>query len=164
MVRRRNARHAHAQPCRRDLGAVQKVGAQKANRDKEVEHEHEEGRRDLRAVVGFRERGRNGQCKHARRHADAREHEELAAPKPVDGEEGDEAGEEFPGEGSAGEDTGGFGVEAEALLEDDLGHALTFTSLKRVWILAYGRVCGDQVTSAHLLQELQEDTQREAIE
>ena len=124
MIRRRNARHAHAQPRRRHFRTVQKVRPQETDRDEEVEHEDEEGRRDLCGVVGFRERGGDGEREHARRHADAGEHEELAAPEQVDGEEGDEAGEEFPGEGAAGEDAGGFGVEAETLLEDDLLYVL----------------------------------------
>jgi hypothetical protein len=34
---------------------------------------------------------------HAGCHAAAGKHEELATPETVDGEEGDEAGEEFPG-------------------------------------------------------------------
>lgn len=97
MIRRRNARHTNPQPRRRNLRTVQKVCTKEADRDEEVEHEHEKCRRDLCGVVGFREGGGDGEREHARRHADAGEHEELAAPEPVDSEEGDEAGEEFPG-------------------------------------------------------------------
>jgi hypothetical protein len=97
VIRRGNSRHTDAQTRRRDFSAVQKVCAEEANGNEEVEEEYEQGGGDLRGVIRFGERGGDGEREHARRHAAAGEHEELAASEAVDGEEGDEAGEEFPG-------------------------------------------------------------------
>lgn len=120
MIRSRNTRHGHPQPRGRNLSAVQKVGAEETNGDEEVEQEDEEGRSNLRRAVALGEAGGNSERQHAGRHTRTAEHEELAATKAVNGEEGDEAGEELPCESTAGEDAGSFAVEAETLLEDDL--------------------------------------------
>jgi hypothetical protein len=120
MVRSRNTRHSNSQSCRSHFRTVQEIGTEKSNRDEEVEQENEESGRNLSRVVGLGETGSNGEGQHARCHADSGEHEELAATEAVDGEEGDETGEEFPGEGATGEDAGGFGVKTETLLENDL--------------------------------------------
>jgi hypothetical protein len=120
MVCSRNTRHADSQPCRRYFRTVQEVRTEEANRDEEVEHEDEEGGRNLGRVVGLGKAGSHGERQHARCHADTREHEELAATEAVDGEEGDEAAEEFPGKGATREDAGCFGVKTETLLKDDL--------------------------------------------
>jgi hypothetical protein len=53
MIRRTYARHAHAQPRRRNLRAVQKVRAQEPNRDEEVERKHEESTGSLCRFIAF---------------------------------------------------------------------------------------------------------------
>jgi hypothetical protein len=59
----------------------------------------------------------------------APKHEQLAASESVDGEEGDEAREEFPGQGAAGEDAGDFRIESQTLLENDLVKCVSTTGL-----------------------------------
>jgi hypothetical protein len=120
MVRGGNSRHSNSQPRRRHFSTIQEIGTEESNRDEEVEQENEQSGRNLSRVVGLGEAGSHSERQHARCHADSGEHEELAATEAVDGEEGDETGEEFPGEGATGEDAGGFGVKTETLLENDL--------------------------------------------
>jgi hypothetical protein len=97
-------------------------------------------------MVGLGVARGDSQGKHARCHTGAAEHEELAAAEAVDGEEGDEAGQELPSQRATREDARRLAVEAEALLEDD------------------GRVGRDEVATAHLLEELEEDAKRETVE
>ena len=129
-----------------DLSAVQEVGAEETNGDEKVEEEDEERGDDLSWLVALRVRRGNGKSQHARGHTGAGEHEELAATEAVDGEEGDEAGQELPGKRTTRQNAGSLRVEAKTLLEDD------------------GGVGGDQVGTTHLLEELQEDAEREAVE
>lgn len=117
----RDTGHRDTEAGGRDFGAVEEVCAQEADGDEEVEEEDEQCGDDLCGLVGLGHRGGDGECEHARGHAGAREHEQLAAAEAVDGEEGDEAGQELPGQCAAGQDARGFGVEAETLLEDDGG-------------------------------------------
>lgn len=120
MVRGRDTSHGDTEPGRRNFSAVKEVCTEETNGDEEVEEEDEERRGDLRGLVRLGEAGGDGESKHARGHASAAEHEELAATETVNGKEGDEAGEELPGKSATGEDAGCLAVEAETLLEDDL--------------------------------------------
>jgi hypothetical protein len=83
----------------------------------------------LRGAVRLGEGGCHGQGKHAACHTGAAKHEQLAASESVDGEEGDEAREEFPGQGAAGEDAGDFRIESQTLLENDLVKCVSTTGL-----------------------------------
>jgi hypothetical protein len=74
----------------------------------------------LGSLIRLREARSNSESQHARSHAEAAKHEELASSETIDGEESDEARKEFPGQRTAGEDARGFAVEAETVLEDDL--------------------------------------------
>ena len=58
---------------------------------------------------------------HAAGHAEAGEDEERATAEAVDGEEGDEARQELPGQAGTGEDTGELGAHSQAVLEQDGG-------------------------------------------
>ena len=138
--------HGNTETGRCDLGAVQEVGAEEADRDEEVEEEDEQSGGDLCSLVCLRVRGSDCQGQHARGHTDAGEHEELAATEAVDREEGDEARQELPGESAARQNARDLAIQTETLLEND------------------GRVGGDQVGATHLLEELQEDAEREAVE
>ena len=142
----RDTSHGDTKTGRCDFCTVQEVGAEETDGNEEVEEEDEQCGNDLRGLVGLGERRGNGESQHARGHTGTGEHEELAATEAVNGEEGDEAGKELPGERTTGEDAGSLRVEAKTLLEDDRG------------------VGGNQVRTAHLLEELQEDAEREAVE
>lgn len=105
MVCRRDTSHAHSQSRWRHLRAVQEVRTEEANGDEEIKQEDEECRRNLRRLVVLWKTGCYSEREHAGRHTGAAEHEELATAKAVDGEEGNEAREEFPSQCAAGEDT-----------------------------------------------------------
>ncbi|KAJ8119046.1 hypothetical protein OPT61_g95 [Boeremia exigua] len=142
----RQTGHGDAETCGRDFSAVQEVGAEEADGDEEVEQEHKQSGHDLSSLVGCRPRGGNSESQHAGSHASAGKHEQLAATEAVDGEEGHEAGQELPGKCATRQNARSLCIEAETLLEDD------------------GRVGGDQIGTAHLLEKLQEHAERKAVE
>lgn len=146
VVSGRDGGHGDSEPDGGDFGAVEEVGAEETDGDEEVEGEDEEGRSGHGAGVGVGEAGADGERHHAAGHAEAGEHEERAAAETVDGEEGDEARQELPGQAGASQDTGELGRHAETVLEQDRG------------------VDADQVAAAHLLEQLEEDAEREAVE
>jgi len=81
-------------------------------------------------MVRLWEAGSYGKGHHATRHAHTTEHEQLPATESINGEEGDKAGEEFPGEGAAAEGARRFGIHAKALLKDDLEMVSIFAKLE----------------------------------
>jgi hypothetical protein len=128
----RDGCHGHAQAHGRDLGAVQEVGAEEADGDEEVEGEDEEGGGAHGRAVLVREARADCQRGHAAGHAEAGEEEERAAAEAVDGEEGDEAGEELPGQAGAGQDAGDLGAHAQTVLEQDGGVDADEVAVSRV--------------------------------
>ena len=112
--------HGHTKTGGGNFCAVQEVRAKESDGDEEVEQENEEGRGNLSRSVALGEAASNCKRQHATCHTGTTEHEKLAASESVDGEECDEAGEEFPGQSATAENAGGLAVHTKALLEDDL--------------------------------------------
>lgn len=166
VVRGRDGGHRDAELHGRHFGAVEEVGAEEADGDEEVElvpeslvsiwrarveagatyEEDEEDAGDSCRIVRTRVSGGDGQRQHATTHAGAAEHEQRPASVAIDGEEGDERAQKLPGQGASDEDAGQLSVQAQLLFEDD------------------GCVDGDEVAPRHLLIELQQDAEAEAIE
>lgn len=113
--------HGHSEPHRGDFGAVQEVGAEETDGDEEVEHEDEESSSTHCGAVLTREAGADREGHHAACHAETGEDEERAATETIDGEEGDETGQELPGQARSGENTGELGAHAQTVLEQDGG-------------------------------------------
>ena len=161
----RDGSHGDAQAHGRDFGAVQEVCAEEADGDEEVEGEDEEGGGAHGGAVLVGEAGADGERHHAAGHAAAGEEEERAAAEAVDGEEGDEARKELPGQAGAGEDAGDFGAHAQTVLEQDGGvDADEVAICELVWGSVSLRVGYYHVPSAHLLEQLEENAEREAVE
>lgn len=137
--------HGDTEPDGGDLGTVEEVSAEEAEGVEGVEEEDEEGRHDGGGVV-LAEAVGDGEDDHADAHAGAADHEDGATAETVDGDEGDEAAQELPGHGAGGEDAGQVGVHVEVLFEDGR------------------RVHGDQVTTAHLLEELQRHAEPKPVQ
>jgi len=159
----RDGRHGHAEAHGRDFGAVQEVGAEEADGDEEVEGEDEEGGGAHGRAVLVREARADRERHHAAGHSEAGEEEEGAAAEAVDGEEGDEAGEELPGQAGAGEDTGDLGAHAQTVLEQDGGVDTDEVANNLLVWISTGSERIYHVPSAHLLKQLEKNAEREAV-
>ena len=139
---------------RHDLDGVQPGHALPADDKKGDEHEHEDGRGDLRGRhIGRIQRVRlakpthNGQHDHGSGHAGGTEHEEgAAAPELVDAHDGDEGGEGAFGGDAGGQETGHPAGVPELGEEDE------------------GAVLHEQVDAGELLAALDEAGQDGAVE
>lgn len=118
MIRHRKAGHSHPQARRRNFRDVQIIAAHESNRREEVEQEDEEHRRILRRLVALGHATGDGQGRHAERHTSSTKHEELSATKAIDREEGNEGGEEFPGQAGARENPCRLAAEVQTFLKD----------------------------------------------
>jgi hypothetical protein len=157
--------HGDAEAHGRDFGAVQEVGAEEADGDEEVEGEDEERGSTHGGAVLVREARADGERHHAAGHSEAGEEEELAAAEAVDGEEGDEAGEELPGQAGAGQDAGDLGAHAQTVLEQDGGVDADEVAICLLVLGLMMRLGTNyHIPSAHLLEQLQEDAEGEAVE
>lgn len=116
-----NGSHGHTEAHGRDFGTVEEVAAEEADGDEEVEGEDEEGGRAHRAGVGVGEAGADGERHHAAGHAEAGDDEQDAAAEAVDGEEGNEAGQELPCQAGTGQNTRELRGHAQAVLEENGG-------------------------------------------
>lgn len=96
VVRRRDGRHCHTQSNGSHFRTVEEITAEEADRVEEIEEEDEDDGGDGRALVICAAAVGDGQRNHANRHASAADHEDDSTAEPVDGEEGDEAADEFP--------------------------------------------------------------------
>lgn len=117
VVCRREGCHWHSEARGRDFGDIEVVAPQKADGNlgggtvsaaaqvryiyisrskaaaatyEEIEQKHKKYRSNLSGLVRSWETVGDGECCHAHGHAESAEHEELAASKAIDGEEGDE--------------------------------------------------------------------------
>jgi len=145
MVGGRYTRHGDSQSDGSNLGGVQEVGTEETNWDEEVEQEDEQHTDDLGGQIRSWKGCGHSQTSHASRHADTAEHEDSSASEPVNCEEGDEAAQELPGQAAARKNTRSLGAERKTLLEND------------------GRVHRDEVRTAHLLEELENDAEQETV-
>lgn len=146
MIRSGDRRHGNTETDGSDLSAVEEVGTQEADGDKEVEEVDEAASSNLSGPVRGVERSGDGQADHANAHAGTAEHEDSATTETINGEEGDERGQELPGQSTAGQNARQFGAHAKVLLEED------------------GSVDGNEVGAGHLLEELEEHAESEAIQ
>lgn len=145
MVSSRDGGHGDTEAQRSNFSAVQEVGTEEADRDEEVEEVDEATGGNLGAVV-VRHGGGDGEGDHAERHAGTAEHEDGTAAEAVDGEEGDEGRQELPGQSAARQDARQLSAHAKVLLEEDAG------------------VDGNEVGAGHLLVELEQNAEHEAVE
>lgn len=146
MVGRGDRVHGDTQVHGGDFCAVQEVSPQESKGIEGVEQEDKECRGNGRRVIGCREARADGEAGHAQGHAGTADHEHGAAAQPVDGPERHEAGEEFPCQRARSKDLRESCAELEVLLEDGR------------------RVDRDEVSTAHLLEELEGETKTEAVE
>lgn len=119
VVGRGNRGHGHTQADWRNLGTVQKVGAEESNGHEGVEEVDEDTGGDLGRLVLGTHGGADGQGDHADAHAAPGDHEDGAASEAVDGEEGDEGRQELPGQRAASKGAGVLGGHAKVGLEND---------------------------------------------
>ncbi|KAI6772962.1 hypothetical protein HG530_003920 [Fusarium avenaceum] len=146
MVGGRDGRHGHSQAERRNLSTVQEVGAKETDRDEGIVQVNEAASSNHSRLVLVTERSTDGEGDHAARHTSTADDEDGSTTEAINGEEGEERGQELPGEGSAGESLGGLSIHTEILLEENVG------------------VDADEVGAAHLLVELEKETENESVE
>jgi len=118
---------------RRNLTRIQKRHSKESHREKQRIHEDERASStdSFQIFCAWR----RGACDdgHAGSHAECGDDHEFASAETLDGENTNGRADGLPGEDASGDNTGGFGGEAEVGVEDvGLVEAC-------VWILAYRR-------------------------